>query len=108
MDFSLFIGLELLLIGVTHEVGAGNFEGASFNLIIIGCLYHLQGTGLRFVEEAYASFGFDADNRFIFGDGEGVGAILKKWTAKYERGIIIKKERITWKTPSIQRNSSKA
>lgn len=36
------------------------------------------------------------------------GAILKKWTAKYERGIIIKKERITWKTPSIQRNSSKA
>ena len=24
------------------------------------------------VEEPYASFGFDADNRFIFGDGEGV------------------------------------
>ena len=40
--------------------------------------------------------------------GASFGAILKKWTAKYERGIIIKKERITWKTPSIQRNSSKA
>ena len=72
MDFSLFIGLEFLLIGVAHEVSTADFEGAALDVVIVGCLYHLQETGLRFVEEAHASFGFDADNRFIFGDGEGV------------------------------------
>ena len=41
VDLTVLIGLELLLIGVAHEVGAGNLEGAAFDLVVIGCLYHL-------------------------------------------------------------------
>ena len=41
VDLTVLIGLELLLIGVAHEVGAGDLEGAAFDLVVIGCLYHL-------------------------------------------------------------------
>ena len=41
VDLTVLIGLELLLIGVAHKVGAGNLEGAAFDLVVIGCLYHL-------------------------------------------------------------------
>ena len=50
VDLTVLIGLELLLIGVAHEVGAGNLEGAAFDLVVIGCLHHLQGAGLRMVD----------------------------------------------------------
>ena len=72
VDFAVLIRLEFLLIGVAHEVGTGDFEGAALDLVIVGCLYHLQGAGLRFVEEAHASFGFDPHNGPVFRDGEGV------------------------------------
>ena len=41
IDFTVFIRFEFLLIGIAHEVSTADFEGAPFDLIIVGGLYHL-------------------------------------------------------------------
>lgn len=43
VDFAVLIGLKFLRIGIAHEVGAGNFEGAALDVVVGGGLYHFQG-----------------------------------------------------------------
>ena len=92
VDLTVLIGLELLLIGVAHEVGAGDLEGAAFDLVVIGCLDHLQGAGLCMVEEAHASFGFHPHDGAVFRDGEGIVPLV---TLKKFRGFLLMQEVIS-------------